>query len=119
MLKSLAEELRQLKATAEALHVLGRKGASDSLAERDAIIVYAQLKGDLADRMKQLERVKSEDSMPWFEIAFIGAIRNAHIAMKSPTNTSPRNPGWASSVAALRFEIDYYLDKLERGTEER
>lgn len=118
MLDLLTEELRQIKAKAEALHMLGRRGTSDSLAEREAINAYAQLKSDLADRLKQLDRVKIEDPKAWFEAAFRGAIRHAHSAMKSPTNTSPRNPGWATSVAALRFEIDYYLEKLEKGPEQ-
>ncbi|WP_157412273.1 hypothetical protein [Acidovorax sp. Root217] len=118
MLVSLTEELRQLKARAEALQILGRRGTSDSLAEREAIAAYAALKNDLADRMKRLDRGAFEGSKRWYELAFETAIRNAHIAMKSPTNTSPKNPGWASSVVNLRFEIDYQLDKLERSPDE-
>ncbi len=118
MLVSLTEELRQLKARAEALQILGRRGTSDSLAEREAMTAYAALKKDLAERIKKLDREKFEGSERWYEVAFESAIRNAYIAMKSPTHTSPNNAGWTGSVVALRFELDYHLDKLERNPDE-
>jgi hypothetical protein len=116
MLEERTAELRQLKLRAYALQKLGQEARVRPLVGQLAIAAYRDLKGDIEERQKLQRRAKHAEANAWFESVFESALRNAHIAMKSPTQTSPNNPRWVTSVTDLQFEIDYHLDKLEKST---
>ncbi|MGV3679780.1 MAG: hypothetical protein ACO1PM_08650 [Acidovorax sp.] len=116
MLAERTEELRQFKARADALQELGRQANSSPLAEQQAITAYRDLKSEIDERHQQHKRAMLAEAGAWFESLFQNGLRKAHSAMKSPTQTSPKNPRWVSSVMDLRSEIDDHLARLEKGS---
>jgi len=114
MLAERIEELQQFQVRADALQQLGREALTSPLAEQQAIAAYRDLKGDIDARHKQQKRARYSGPETWFESVFENALRNAHIAMKSPTQTSPKNAKWVGSVLELRNEFSYHLKKLEK-----
>ncbi|WP_382157539.1 hypothetical protein [Hydrogenophaga sp. ANAO-22] len=109
----LLDELRDLDVRANALWKLGvedgRRGHEQAREE------YKAIKEHLALRLKEFERREAAHLDLWISSTFSGTLRKAHIAMRSPTNTSPSNDRWRSSVYDLCHEIGYGLASLSKG----
>lgn len=114
-MKALLDELRSLERRANDLSALGTD-VENKLADEDrAKLEYRALKEHLVKRLKDFERRPPEGVEDWVASTFSAALRAAHIAMRSPTNTSPKNHSWRSSVHDLAFELSYYAASLEKG----
>ena len=114
-MQSRIAEMRDLSQRAKTLHSIGVQGLSDHAAEQQAIDMYRELKDDLALRMKAFNRLRFGGTTPWYELAYDAGIRHAHQAMIARSGSSPKNPKWHTAAQALESELDYYLDKLEKG----
>ncbi|MEJ1164737.1 hypothetical protein V9K97_13605 [Variovorax sp. CCNWLW186] len=112
-LKDVLAELRQLEQQAEALLELGN--SRDPYAQERAMGHYKVMKDRLADRLREFQRQRRGEGPEWWASSFESALRQAHIAMRTPTSTSSRNPKWASAVRDLCFELNYHVDQLQAG----
>ena len=114
-MKELAEELRALEQRANDLAALG-VDVENRLVDEDRVkLQYKALKEGLAARSKEFERRPPAEAEDWVVSTFLAALRAAHFGMRSPTNTSPKNAGWRSSVHEAASELSYYASSLERG----
>lgn len=113
----LLDELNELQGRANALWQT--EGAKRHGNEDEAKAEYKAIKGHVAERLKEFERREAQHVEPWISSTFSAALRNAHIAMRSPVNTSPRNSGWQSSVYDLCHELGYYSASLAKGLSEK
>ena len=111
----LLNELRQLERRAIALSEMGESSSRNSALEQQAMEEYRNLKGEIGQRAKEADRYTRNDVSDWAINTFASALRKAHIAMRAPTSTSPRNQSWISSVQDLCFELSYYAGTLENG----
>jgi hypothetical protein len=112
----LLRELRLLEQRAEALSSLGEAVRNGTRSEEHAKAEYKSLKEDLAERLKQHQRGRSSTAVEvWVSTSFEAALRIAHIAMRTPTNTSPRNSSWANSVYDVASELAYHASSLNKG----
>ncbi|MBT9462533.1 hypothetical protein [Hydrogenophaga sp.] len=103
------DELRQLEVRAESLSQMGSSVTTKCASEDDAKAEYKGLKQHLELRLKEFERRESAHVDDWLAATFASALRSAHIAMRSPTNTSPKNSGWLRSVDDAREELSYAI----------
>lgn len=106
-------ELRRLEKRADELFELGNQSGPDLIDQAKAD--YKALKSHLAERVQDFQRERRGMGPEWWSSTFDSALRKAHIAMRAPTNTSPRNAGWQSSVLNLGHELRYYAYRLEEG----
>lgn len=114
-MRELLEELRRLEDRANALLKLGADVAGNPADEEGAKAEYKALKDGLASRLKEVERRPPPGAEDWVVSTFTAALRAAHIGMRAPTNTSPRNSSWRSSVHELADELSYYTATLAEG----
>ncbi|MDP3835044.1 MAG: hypothetical protein Q8Q82_13865 [Hydrogenophaga sp.] len=106
-------ELKQLAQRAEDLLECGNRRDPHSVEQAKAD--YRALKERLASRVRDFQRERRGSGPEWWASTFESGLRKAHIAMRSPTNVSPGNAGWQSSVLDLGHELRYYADRLEEG----
>lgn len=114
-MKALLDELRALEMRANDLLVLGAAVEKKMADEDRAKLEYRSLKEGIAARLKEVERRPPAGAEDWVVSTFTAALRAAHIGMRSPTNTSPKNRGWRSSVHELSDELSYYAATLSKG----
>lgn len=93
---------------ADGIYKVGTSGRNHDIA----ILKYASFKSALPEYIKKSEKEWKGQPAPWYVNAYQNALRKAHIALKSPANTSPSNPKWAPCVSAARFELDYVLKQI-------
>jgi len=114
-MNEVLDEIHRLEARANALLELGSAVASNRGDEESAKAEYKSLKDGLASRLKGVERRPPSGAEDWVVNTFTAALRAAHIGMRAPTNTSPRNSSWRSSVHELADELSYYAATLAKG----
>jgi len=115
-MNELLDELRRFHSRAEALSTLAEEAAQGTRSEEYAKAEYKRLKEDIASRHKEFQRRATREVEPWIAATFEGALRKAHIAMRAPTNTSPKNPSWTSAVYDLSLELGYHIASIENGS---
>lgn len=102
------EQLKSLSDEAEDIRQLGASGRYLD----DAIERYKAFKEKLPVLQKQSEKEWKGQSAPWFVNAYQTGLRKAHIALRSPSHTSPKNPKWGGCVSDARSELDDQLKKI-------
>jgi hypothetical protein len=110
----LLNELKALAARGNELASAGVQVENNLASEEDVKAEYKAFKGYLAQRMKDYERSEAKQDALGVSSAFMSGLRNAHIALRSPTYTSPKNSGWRTSVHDACSELAYYIDRVEK-----
>jgi hypothetical protein len=114
-MKELLSELHALEARANALLELGVDVENKLIDEDRAKLEYKALKQHLARRVRDFERRPPAGVESWVAATFSGALRKAHIEMRTPTSTSPKNQNWRNSVHGACEELSYYAASLAKG----
>lgn len=114
-MSEILDEIRRLEGRANALLKLGADVAANRVDDEGARAEYKSLKDGLASRLKEVERRPPPGAEDWVVSTFTAALRAAHIGMRAPTNTSPKNSNWRSSVQELADELSYYAATLAKG----
>lgn len=109
-------EMRELLRRASSLDSSWMDWQDDPVKTAQAVTDYANLKDDLAQRIKAFNRLKFAGATPWYEVAYDAGIRHAHQAMVARAGSGPKLPKWHTAVQTLRHELEYYLNKLENGS---
>ncbi|RUR65872.1 hypothetical protein EJP67_02235 [Variovorax guangxiensis] len=114
-MEALLDELRTLEKRANALLALDVDVENKLVEEDRGKAEYKALKDGIAARLKEFERRPPAGAEDWVISTFAAALRAAHIGMRAPTNASPWNSSWRSSVHELADELSYYAATLAKG----
>jgi len=108
------KEMQDLLERANALDHEFDTWKSIPLRVAKASLDYAELKADLAARLKASNKLSFSGPTPWYEAVYNAGIRNAHSAMVARSGTGPNLPKWHSAVQSLQSELSYYITRLEK-----